>query len=312
MSKATPRLGKGLSALIGPRPTGPFKHRAAATTTDVAPSAGAVQATGAAIRELPLDRIRPNPRQPRLAIDQAGLEQLADSLRQTGVLQPILVRILGDDGYELVAGERRWRAAAIAELETIPAIVRELSDADSFLLALTENLQREDLGPLERAAAYQQLIDTLDVSVDELAQHLAQSRANIVNYLRLLKLSEKVQALIGSGELGMGQARAIAGISNPQRQLAVALLAVRRNLSVRQVEDLAKRADENGERIPRRSPAADAHLADVARSLSKALGLPVTLHPGKKKNSGRVVIRYNSLDEFDRVADKIAGHSAVE
>ena len=312
MSKTTPRLGKGLSALIGPRATGPFKYRLPQSAGTPAPTSDPLVPPGTAISELPLDRIRPNPRQPRLNIDQTDLEQLADSLRQTGLLQPVLVRPVGDDQFELVAGERRWRAAAIAEFKTIPAIVRDLTDNESFELALIENLQREDLGPLERANAYQQLIDTLDITVDELARRLAESRANVLNYMRLLKLTEQVQDMITSGQLAMGQARALAGIANPQRQLALARLAARRNLSVRQVELLARQADDSSDRAPRPSHTVDAHLSDVEQSLSKALGLPVTLHPGKKKNSGRVVIRYNSLEEFDRVADKIAGHSLTE
>ncbi len=312
MSKATPRLGKGLSALLGTRPNGPFKHRAPQPAPgDTTPPAPLDQ-PGTVIRDLALDLIRPNANQPRLSIDKNALEQLAESLRQAGVLQPVLVRPLNDSAYELVAGERRWRAARLAGLKTIPAIVRQLTDAESFELGLIENLQREDLDPLERATAYQQLIDKLGLTVDQIAQRLAQSRAGVVNYLRLLKLNEQIQAMIASGGLGMGQARAIAGITNPQRQLAVARLAARRNLSVRQVEALARRADDSAESGARPYRQTDPHLSDVAQSFSKALGLQVTLHAGKKKNAGRIVIRYDSLEEFDRIAEKLAGHSVME
>ena len=312
MPKATPRLGKGLTALIGPRPATPFKHRIPPAADDQSELSDPLQAQGTVLHELPLDRIRPNPNQPRHRIEDTRLGELADSLRQTGVIQPVLVRTVGDYEFELVAGERRWRAARIAKLPTIPAIIRELSDRESFELALVENLQREDLGPLERAAAYQQLIDTTHVTPDALATRLGESRATVVNYLRLLTLAQEVQDLVNGGELGMGQARAIAGITNPQRQLAVASLAVRRNLSVRQVERLAQ-APADARKPQRESARAlDAHLADLQEAFSKSLGLQVTLYPGKRKNSGRVVIRYGSLEEFDQIAERLGDRALME
>jgi ParB family chromosome partitioning protein len=259
-----------------------------------------------------VDRIRPNPNQPRSDINDAALHELAASVRRTGVLQPVLLRPESDGTFVLVAGERRWRAAQLAGLQTIPALVRHLDDAESFEISLIENLQREDLSPLDRAAAYQQFIDSFGVTTDELAARLGESRASVANYLRMLKLTEEVQDLLRTGQLGMGQARAISGISNPQRQLAIARLAVRRNLSVRQVEALAKGSDEPAARPTLEPRARDPHLSDVQKSLSKAIGLSVTLHPGKKKNAGRVVIHYNSLEEFDRIAERIGGRSALE
>lgn len=312
MPKATPRLGKGLTALIGPRPATPFKHRIPPAADNPNERADPLHAQGTVLHELPLDRIRPNPNQPRHRIEDTRLGELADSLRQTGVIQPVLVRTIGEYEFELVAGERRWRAARIAKLPTIPAIIRELSDRESFELALVENLQREDLGPLERAAAYQQLIDTTNVTPDALATRLGESRATIVNYLRLLSLPKEVQVLVNAGELGMGQARAIAGVSNPQRQLAIASLAVRRNLSVRQVERLVQDPAEAGKPPREKTRAIDAHLADLEEAFRKSLGLHVTLHPGKRKNSGRVVIRYASLEEFDQIAERLGGQALME
>lgn len=312
MSKSTSRLGKGLDALIGPRPSGPFRHRTPASGAPPDHLTRTAPTDATLLRQIPLDQMRPNPRQPRAPLDQGALEQLAASIRRSGILQPVLVRSTDEPGFELIAGERRWRAAQLAGLETIPAIVRDLNDAQSFETALIENLQREDLGPLERAAAYQQLIDTLGITIDGAAARLGESRANISNYLRILKLSEDVQRMICAGELEMGQARAIAGISNPQRQLAIARLAARRNLSVRQVETLAKESREPAPQPRPSPPPPDAHLPNVQQALSKALGLSVTLHPGRKKNSGRVVIRYNSLEEFDRIAEQIGGHSVLE
>ena len=309
MSKSTPRLGKGLSALITPRAAGPFRNRAAAAA--VVPPAEPLT-DGATLRNLPLDRIKPNAHQPRQTMDDVRLEELAASIRQSGVLQPVLVRAAGANAYELIAGERRWRAASKAGLETIPAIIRDLSDSEAFETALVENLQREDLTPLERATAYQQLVDTLGVGVDAVAARLGESRANVSNYLRLLKLGDDVLALVSDGSLGMGQARAIAGISNPQRQLAIARLAVRRNLSARQVEALAKDGGEEAVATQRERPAKEAHFAEIEEALSKSLGLSVKLQPGKKKNAGRVTIRYDSLEEFDRIAEKIVGRSLLE
>jgi ParB family chromosome partitioning protein len=312
MSKPTPRLGKGLSALMGPRSAAPFHHRAGTlpATTPQPPSPSDAGPTS--LRQIPLSQIRPSPRQPRAALSQAALEQLAASVRHSGILQPILVRAMPDGVFELVAGERRWRAAELAGLQTIPAIVRELTDAQSFETALIENLQREDLAPLERAMAYQQLIDTLGVTIEVLASRLGESRANVSNYLRLLNSTDEVRQMIAAGQLGMGQARALAAIDNPRRQLALARLAVRRNLSVRQVELLAKERPETEQPPPRSPRPADPHLTDVEQALSKALGLPVSLRPGRKKNSGRVVIRYDSLEEFDRIVERIGCQSLLE
>ena len=306
MSKSTPRLGKGLSALIGPRTSTGLRPPVA---TIESPIAGVPDAT---LRQIPLDRIRPNPRQPRASFDQTALQQLATSIRHSGVLQPVLVRGIGDGQFELIAGERRWRAAALAGLEALPAVVRELSDADAFETALVENLQREDLGPLERATAYQQLIDMTGSTVDAVARRLGESRANVSNYLRLLKLEQSVQQMISDGALAMGQARAIASISNPQRQVALARLAARRNLSVRQVEALTKDSVGIVQPAPRPTPRRDAHLGELEEQLSKSLGLSVKVRPGRKKNSGRITIRYDSLEEFDRLAERISGRSSME
>lgn len=308
MSKSAPRLGKGLSTLLGPTkqahigpaaiPAMPIEIVAADASTPVI--------------DLPLNRIKPNPHQPRQNPDTAALENLAESIRQSGVLQPILVRRREDEYYEIVAGERRWRAAQIAGLSMMPAVVRVLTDEESFEIALIENLQREDLGPIERATAYQQLIDMLGIHPEELAHRLGESRANVVNYLRLLKLDDEVRGLITSGQLGMGQARALAGLSNPQRQLAVAKMAVRRNLSVRQVEQLAKEAGDDDPARVAVPKILSAHLENVQTSLSKATGMKVHLQPGRKKNTGRIIISYNSLEEFDRVAEMLSGKSFLE
>jgi ParB family chromosome partitioning protein len=307
MSKTTNRLGRGLNALISPRDlqTADRIHETLAT------------ADAGQLRHIAVEQIVPNPKQPRSGFDDATLRDLADSIRANGILQPVIVRSLPDQRFELVAGERRWRAAKLAGVKTIPATVRELSDGDSFTTALIENLQREDLGPLERSAAYQHYLDTFGGTVEDLAARLNESRANISNYLRLLKLRPEICYMLGTGELAMGQARAIAGIVDPQRQLAVARLATRRNLSVRQVEALAKvEAERQGTSKADPQPAEPVpqhrHVADVEQSLSRSLGLRVRLHPGKKKNSGRVVVFYSNLQEFDRIAEHLGGQANLE
>lgn len=305
MPKTQNRLGKGLSALIAPRPASAINQQRIDTLIPPLSDRKSVSS-------LNVDRIKPNPKQPRMNFAQNELAELAESIKANGVLQPILVRPDGDHSYQLVAGERRLRAAKMAGLREIPAIVRQMTDSASLQIALIENLQREDLGPLERSAAYQQFIDTFDVTADQLAKKLSQSRANITNYMRLLKLGKEIRDMINAGQLGMGQARAIAGVNDPQRQLALARKAVRRNLSVRQVEQLAcetpkQRSQEEPQRI-----AATAHLKDVARALSRATGLKVSLHAGKRKNSGRVVLYYNNLDEFDQLAEKLGAKTTTE
>ena len=300
MSKNAPRLGKGLSALIAPRETAEF------------PLAQAQAPAREVLRDIPISRIRRNPRQPRGAFDADGIEQLAESIRSSGILQPVLVRPLPDGGFELVAGERRWRAAELAGLERIPAIVRSVTDAEALELALIENLQREDLNALERARAYRQCVDTFEVSIEELGRRIGESRANISNYMRILKLSTEIQQLIESGKLGMGQARAIAGVDDQQRQLALAKLTVRRNLAVRQVEALAKGRKDSREKPTTEEKSAARHIDDVERALRQSSGLTLKLLPGRKKNSGRIVIYYRDLDEFDRVAGMLGGGKALE
>lgn len=327
------RLGRGLSTLIG-RTIAPLGASgiggAAVVASDTErPNAarsielalggnGEPQSAPGALAsrqllELSIDRIQPNPYQPRTSFGEARLTELADSLRRRGVLQPVLVRPLNGDRYELVAGERRWRAAAIAGLRAIPAIVRKSTDAESLEIALLENLQREDLSPLDRASAYKRYLEEFSVTADVLAERLGESRPNVSNYLRLLRLPQEVQDLLRIGELGMGQARAIAALSDPKRQLGLARLAMRRNLSVRQVETLVRSAaeltgppDQSEHSVAARLPsAASRHAEELASRLSKAIGMTVQIIPGRSKNAGRVVIHYKSLEDFDRLADAI-------
>jgi ParB family chromosome partitioning protein len=307
MAKSTNRLGKGLSNLITPQQLLPPQATMPSTATT----------QGDRIYLIPIDTISPNPRQPRTAVDNQALDDLADSIRINGILQPLVVRSAGHQSFELIAGERRWRAAKLAGLKDVPAIVRDVSDSESFQLALVENLQREDLSPLERAAGYQHYLESFGGTIEDLAKRLSESRANVSNYLRLLKLGPEICFMLGRGELGMGQARAIAGLSDPQRQLATARLAARRNLSVRQVEQLVRDAEKvAGEPRQEEALAAETatrrHLRDVEQALTKMLGMPVQIRPGRRKNSGRVLITYTSLEDFDRIAERLGGSIHLE
>lgn len=312
MSKTAARLGRGLSSIIGPTIAGAGSD---AAVIGAAPALHGLPAfataEGAAMQQLDISRITPNPAQPRRRFDPERLAELAASIRNSGVVQPILVRPRPDGVYELIAGERRWRAAQLAGLTRIPAVVREAEDAAALELALVENLQREDLGPLERALGYQGYLERFGVTTEQLARRLGESRANVSNYLRLLRLPQEIRDMIQAGQLAMGQARAVAGIDDPQRQLAVAHIASRRNLSVRQVEALAT-ADPQTRSVSPPVRTLDTHMANVERRLSKALGMRVQLRPGRAKNSGRVIITYNSLEEFDTIAQRLGGSPLLE
>lgn len=321
MSKPAPRLGRGLSALIGPRTTSTLKDGAVAPVASAPPSVPAdrdqqmpaASVPAGSVQLVPIDQIQRNPYQPRTEFDAAALDELAASIRQSGILQPVLVREF-EGRFQLVAGERRWRAAKLAGLQVVPAIVKALSESETMEIALVENLQREDLGPLERATAYQQYLNTFGVSADVLAGKLGESRANVANYLRLLKLAPEVRAMLATEELSMGHARALLSVNDPQKQLALAKVVQRRNLSVRQIEELAKSPAEveSESHAGRSERAIDKHLDDVARALSKAIGLRVSVVPGRGKNVGRVVLHYQSLEEFDRVAERISGRAAID
>ena len=339
MSKPTPnRLGRGLNSLLGNRlgqaPEAPdnavSRETAFAERPALAPQHGMTGAdavsTGAVgnrvsretdlvhaggrtdVRIVPIAELHPNPRQPRTHFADPALEELADSIRTKGVLQPIMVRPRPAGGFEVVAGERRWRASRMAGLTEIPAVVRRLSDSEAVELALIENLKREDLTPVERSRAYQQYMTEFGLTVERLAERLSESRASVANYLRLLKLDPEILTLLGAGELGMGQARALAAVEDRQRQLALARQAIRRNLSTRQVEALT-RGDGAGTKAANndvsRETGLSRHLRDLERKLGKALGVAVRLVPGRGKNSGRILIPYGNLDEFERILERI-------
>ena len=290
------RLGRGLEALLSK----PVAESAAVT--------GKVSADG--LRELPVELLQRGQYQPRVDIRQDTLEDLASSIRAQGVVQPIVVRPIGKEGgtqrYEIVAGERRWRAAQMAGLAEIPAVVKEIPDEAAIAMALIENIQREDLNPLEEARALDRLIREFDLTHAEAAEAVGRSRAAVSNLLRLQDLSDKVLPMLESRQLEMGHARALLGISNAVQQLDAARQVVKKSLSVRETERLVKHMLENaGSKKPVKQ--AETGNADIRRleiEVSEKLGAKVSVNH-TKKGSGKVIISYNSLDELDGILKHI-------
>lgn len=272
----------------------------------------------AGVHWIPIEAIRPNPYQPRQGVRDASIETLAESIRTHGVMQPIVVRRVSDpqehanaDAFELIAGERRWRAAQVAGLEHVPALVRELSDRDAAEWALVENLQREDLNPMDRASAFARLLDQFSLTHQQVAERVGVDRSSVANLIRLLALAEPVQALVRDGRLSMGQARAIAGLSDAEAQQRLAERAVRQGLSVRQVEKLVRAftsedsnpAHEEEARTTTRPSAS--HLQDLEKQIGQQLGTRVSIRPGRKKGSGKLTIEFYSVDAFDDLLQRL-------
>ncbi len=290
MKKAT-GLGRGLSALLDE----------AVRTPREASDGGEAERGG--VREIDLVRIRANPHQPRKQFDQAALDELASSIAKNGVLQPILLRPV-DNGFEIIAGERRWRAAQQAQLHRIPALVRELDDATSAEVALIENVQRADLNAIEEAEAYRQLILNFSHNQEEVGRLVGKSRSHVANLLRLLDLPDDVRILLVRGDISMGHARAVA--TSPHAS-EIAARIVREGLSVRQVERLARADKPAKPGPPTREPArpVDADLAALERQLGDLLGLRVKVAHGK--GGGTVALHYSSLDQLDMICQRLSG-----
>jgi ParB family chromosome partitioning protein len=298
------RLGKGLGALLGEtRREEPLVRRDEEAPAD-APAPGA-----SPLRMLPLASIKPLPGNPRKYFDEAALEELAASIATRGVIQPIIVRPHpGGDGYQLVAGERRWRAAQKARLHEIPALVRTLSDREVMALALIENLQREDLNPVEEARAYHRLSEEEGMIQVDIAKMVEKSRSHVANMMRLVTLPDRVLDLIEQGKLSMGHARALIGRDDA---LQLAEVAVAQGLSVRDVETLTRKAAK-----PASAPAApkpysetaeNADIFAVQQHLEEFLGLGVKIKPEADPRKGTITIRYTTLDQLDLVCQRLTG-----
>jgi ParB family chromosome partitioning protein len=248
---------------------------------------------------VPVDEIRQNPMQPRRSFGEQGLASLAASIRSKGALQPVLIRPAAG-GYELVAGERRLRAARIAGLAEIPAIVRSVPDHELLELALVENIHREDLNPIDRARAYRALQERYDLSHEEIAQRLGDDRSTIANYVRLLGLSEELVSLVSSNELGVGHAKALLGLSDPNLQTSLGQRVVREGWSVRRLEAAVAEA-KHGEAPRAREPKVRPAVTNMEQKLGEALGTRVIIRESRRRHSGRIVIEYYSLDDFERI-----------
>lgn len=274
-------LGKGLSALI------PEKEKTAG------------------IQELDINEIVPNEFQPRRVFSDESLKELVASIRENGIIQPVIVRKTANNLYQLIAGERRWRAAKMAGLSSLPSIIKEATPAKALEIALIENIQREDLNPIETAEAFQRLISDFSLTHDDVSKRVGKDRATVTNYLRMLKLPAEIKQWIVEGSIGTGHAKAILQIGDPNMQMKTARRIIRNGLSVREAEALSRRvstssSDRHG-LVTRRDP----QIASLEERLMHSLGTKVRLiHKGKK--GGRLEIMYYSLEELDRLLEILA------
>ncbi len=253
------------------------------------------------IQEINIQEIRPNPYQPRKLFSDKKISELKESIEQHGVLQPIIIR-KSIKGYEVVAGERRLRAAKVAQLETIPAVVRELNDDEMMELAVLENLQREDLTPIEEATAYQTLMDKLGLTQEQLAKRLGKSRPHIANHLRLLSLPPQIQRFITDEKLSMGHGRALLGLKNKNKINAVAEQTIKKSLNVRQLEKLIQQMNENVSRETKKvSPKKDIFVQEQENHLREKFGTTVTIK--QSKNKGKIEIEFLTTEDLQRILD---------
>lgn len=294
-------LGKGLSSLLPGRPA------AAVAVPAPAPVAPAAEAAPAPINKLPIHAIEPNPLQPRSVFDAARLGELSQSIRANGIIQPLIVRKIGEQ-FHLIAGERRWRAAKLAGLTEVPVVVQELSDSRVLEVALIENIQREDLNPIEVAIAFEKLAVELGLSHEEIGQRTGKDRSTITNMLRLLRLPGDIQIMLAEKRLSMGHARAILALPEEELQREVAEKAASQGLSVRQVEQMVQRMTQTREAKKPNEPEIDPNVKAAIRELENALGTKVRIierAPGK----GRIEIDYYSNDDLDRIYSVIVGEA---
>jgi len=254
----------------------------------------------------PVEEIHPSPHQPRQDFDPEALDELAQSIREKGLVQPVIVRQDPAGGYELIAGERRWRAAQLAGITEVPAILRNADDEEVLELALVENLQRQDLNPVEEALAYRVLIERIGLTQDELARRIGRSRPAVANALRLLTLPDRALTALRSGRITAGHARAILSLDDEADRLGLLEEILRKNLSVRQAEELARRPR------PARPapPPPDPNVRSLEERLSRRFGTRVRVVPGRKKGSGRLTIEYRNLDDLDRILELLESSPA--
>ncbi|WP_108652837.1 ParB/RepB/Spo0J family partition protein [Dongshaea marina] len=318
-------LGKGLDALLGNsnkamqkqlddsgteqkpakvEPAKPLQPKVTAQPKLV--SAGEDEQSS--LRELPLEWLTRGKYQPRKDMSQSALEELANSIRAQGIIQPIVVRPLGDERFEIIAGERRWRAAQLARLEQVPCIIKDVADDAAVAIALIENIQREDLNAIEEAVALRRLLEEFEMTHQQLAEAVGKSRAAVSNLLRLNQLNTDVQLLVEHGDLEMGHARALLALEGEQ-QSEVARQVVQKELSVRETERLVKKVKEPKQNKPKSQP--DPDIDRLARRLSEQLGTDVKIR-AQSKERGKLEISYRSLQEFDKIVSNISPFVVTE
>ena len=281
-------LGRGLGSLI--------------------PGAGQEEPTGeGGLLTVPVVNISPNPRQPRTHMDENKLAELADSIREHGLIQPLIVRREGNNSYILIAGERRWRAAQLAGLPTVPVVVKEASPQAMLELALIENIQRADLNPIEEAMAYQQLIDDFGLTQEAVAKRVGKSRPTVANIVRLLNLPENVQEAVNNELISGAHARALLPLPTPESQTAVMNQIISQDLSVRQVEAIVNKIKSEERPAAKQTPRLSAEMAALESEFRHRLGTQVKIQPGE--NGGRVVIHYYSDEELQAIYDAIVGQA---
>jgi ParB family chromosome partitioning protein len=287
MSTQKKALGRGLGALIPSRPASP------------APPPPPPSSPGLA--NVPIEQISPNPYQPRKTFNDASIEELARSVREHGIIQPLVVTKTGDNKYRLIAGERRFRAAQKAGLDTVPVVIKEsMTDGDVLQVALIENIQREDLNPIEEAYAYHQLHEEFALTQEEISKRVGKERSTVANFLRLLRLPDSVKKLLASGQLSMGHARAILAVEPARKQEQLAERVVKRNLNVRQTEMLAAESSPKAEQPEKEK---DIFTQDAEEKLAKALRSKVEID--RKRRGGVIHIRFGSEDELIRLVEEL-------
>jgi ParB family transcriptional regulator, chromosome partitioning protein len=306
LTSKKPSLGRGLNALMG----SPDISRPAPVLTPAPPDTN-LGPPGDRLTRLPLDILQRGRYQPRSHMDPEALNELAASIRSQGVVQPIVVRpieattVTGGQRYEIIAGERRWRAAQLAELADIPAIVRDVPDATAISVALIENIQREDLNPLEEARALERLISEFGMTHQQAAEAVGRSRAAVSNLLRLLDLAPEVCEQLEAGALEMGHARALLGLTTRRQQVEVAALVVKKDLSVRETEAIVRRMTQPAtDKAVAEKAGADPDVQRLELDLSEKLGARVAIQHSRS-GKGKLVVSYNSLDELDGIIDHI-------
>lgn len=286
-------LGRGLDALLGGDSTVASASSASVTDISQAPSS-----SDGVLRQLGVDLIRPGRYQPRRDMQTDALEELASSIKSQGVMQPIVVRSVGMQQYEIVAGERRWRAAQLADLETIPVIIKDVPDEAAIVMALIENIQREDLNPIEEAVALQRLQTEFELTHQEIAEAVGKSRTTVTNFLRLMQLQPDVRTLLERGDLEMGHARALLGVDGEQQSM-LAQKVVDQGLSVRQTEELVRRAQEGKLNRPPPEPK-DPNTLRLEEDLGEKVGAPAKIKHNEN-GKGTLTFSYSSLDELEGI-----------